>query len=157
MYALSSIIVLLFEKKLMKYSFTIFLIINQWNGSAWMKRNLLTSASYWSRSRWSRSITWTSIPYPSKECNVFRAFVYLSNLLHNVSLVHKVAIVNEKGEVRGYLKVAIEPINEGRNRKDSFLSNFEPCRRRNSTEEGSSTDGEVALQKGGLHSNWRRC
>ncbi|RCN33924.1 PH domain protein [Ancylostoma caninum] len=40
-----------------------------------------------------------------------RAFVYLSNLLHNVPLVHKVAIVNEKGEVRGYLKVAIEPVN----------------------------------------------
>uniref|UniRef100_A0A0N4VZ29 C2 tensin-type domain-containing protein n=1 Tax=Haemonchus placei TaxID=6290 RepID=A0A0N4VZ29_HAEPC len=41
----------------------------------------------------------------------FRAFVYLSNLLHNVPLVHKVAIVNEKGDVRGYLKVAIEPVN----------------------------------------------
>ncbi|XGW09291.1 hypothetical protein V3C99_011530 [Haemonchus contortus] len=40
-----------------------------------------------------------------------RAFVYLSNLLHNVPLVHKVAIVNEKGDVRGYLKVAIEPVN----------------------------------------------
>ncbi|KHJ87698.1 hypothetical protein OESDEN_12521, partial [Oesophagostomum dentatum] len=40
-----------------------------------------------------------------------RAFVYLSNLLHNVPLVHKVAIVSEKGEVRGYLKVAIEPVN----------------------------------------------
>ncbi|VDL74929.1 unnamed protein product [Nippostrongylus brasiliensis] len=37
------------------------------------------------------------------------AFVYLSNLLHNVPLIHKVAIVNEKGDVRGYLKVAIEP------------------------------------------------
>lgn len=41
---------------------------------------------------------------------VGRAFVYLNNLLHNVSLVHKVAVVNEKGEVRGYLKVAIEPV-----------------------------------------------
>ncbi|CAI5442480.1 unnamed protein product [Caenorhabditis angaria] len=40
-----------------------------------------------------------------------RAFVYLSNLLHNVPLIHKVAVVNEKGEVRGYLKVAIEPVN----------------------------------------------
>ncbi|WKX95060.1 hypothetical protein Q1695_011929 [Nippostrongylus brasiliensis] len=40
-----------------------------------------------------------------------RAFVYLSNLLHNVPLIHKVAIVNEKGDVRGYLKVAIEPVN----------------------------------------------
>uniref|UniRef100_A0A7E4UVT4 Kinesin-like protein unc-104 n=1 Tax=Panagrellus redivivus TaxID=6233 RepID=A0A7E4UVT4_PANRE len=41
---------------------------------------------------------------------VGRAFVYLSNLLHNVGLVHKVAVVNEKGEVRGYLRVCVEPI-----------------------------------------------
>ncbi|CAJ0566193.1 unnamed protein product, partial [Mesorhabditis spiculigera] len=42
-----------------------------------------------------------------------RAFVYLSNLLHNVPLIHKVAVVNEKGDVKGYLKVAIEPIKKG--------------------------------------------
>ncbi|GMR36635.1 hypothetical protein PMAYCL1PPCAC_06830 [Pristionchus mayeri] len=42
-----------------------------------------------------------------------RAFVYLNNLMHDVSLVHKVAIVNEKGEVKGYLKVAIEMETEG--------------------------------------------
>ncbi|CAJ0951418.1 unnamed protein product, partial [Mesorhabditis belari] len=42
-----------------------------------------------------------------------RAFVYLSNLLHDVPLIHKVAVVNEKGEVKGYLKVAIEPIRKG--------------------------------------------
>ena len=41
---------------------------------------------------------------------LFSAFVYLSNLLHNVALVHKVAIVDEKGEVRGYLRVRVEPI-----------------------------------------------
>jgi len=41
---------------------------------------------------------------------VGRAFVYLSNLLSNVGLVHKVAIVNEKGEVRGYLRVSVEPV-----------------------------------------------
>uniref|UniRef100_A0AC35GKR5 Kinesin-like protein unc-104 n=1 Tax=Panagrolaimus sp. PS1159 TaxID=55785 RepID=A0AC35GKR5_9BILA len=41
---------------------------------------------------------------------VGRAFVYLSNLLHNVGLVHKVAVVNEKGEVKGYLRVCVEPI-----------------------------------------------
>uniref|UniRef100_A0A8R1I6L1 Kinesin-like protein unc-104 n=1 Tax=Caenorhabditis japonica TaxID=281687 RepID=A0A8R1I6L1_CAEJA len=41
---------------------------------------------------------------------VGRAFVYLNNLLHNVPLIHKVAVVNEKGEVKGYLKVAIEPV-----------------------------------------------
>ncbi|KAH7687831.1 Kinesin-like, partial [Aphelenchoides avenae] len=43
---------------------------------------------------------------------VGRAFVYLSNLLHNTSLVHKVAIVNEKGDVQGYLRVRVEPIDE---------------------------------------------
>ena len=36
--------------------------------------------------------------------------MYLSNLLSNVGLVHKVAIVNEKGEVRGYLRVSVEPV-----------------------------------------------
>lgn len=39
-----------------------------------------------------------------------RAFVYLNNLLHNLPLVHKVAVVNEKGNVCGYLRVCIEPI-----------------------------------------------
>lgn len=42
-----------------------------------------------------------------------RAFVYMTNLLHNVALVHKVAIVNEKGEVKGYLRVAIQPVKKG--------------------------------------------
>ncbi|GMR36091.1 hypothetical protein PMAYCL1PPCAC_06286, partial [Pristionchus mayeri] len=37
-----------------------------------------------------------------------RSFVYLNNLMNDVSLLHKVAIVNEKGEVKGYLKVSIE-------------------------------------------------
>ncbi|VDK45590.1 unnamed protein product [Anisakis simplex] len=39
-----------------------------------------------------------------------RAFVYLNNLVHNVPLVHKVVIVNEKGEVKGHLRVNIEPV-----------------------------------------------
>uniref|UniRef100_A0A672SY07 plus-end-directed kinesin ATPase n=1 Tax=Sinocyclocheilus grahami TaxID=75366 RepID=A0A672SY07_SINGR len=38
------------------------------------------------------------------------AFVYLSNLLYPVPLVHRVAIVNEKGEVKGFLRVAIQAI-----------------------------------------------
>ncbi|XP_063227790.1 kinesin-like protein unc-104 isoform X3 [Bacillus rossius redtenbacheri] len=46
---------------------------------------------------------------------VGRAFVYLSNLLYPVHLIHKVAIVNEKGDVRGYLKVAIQPVIEENN------------------------------------------
>uniref|UniRef100_A0A672SWG0 plus-end-directed kinesin ATPase n=1 Tax=Sinocyclocheilus grahami TaxID=75366 RepID=A0A672SWG0_SINGR len=41
---------------------------------------------------------------------VGRAFVYLSNLLYPVPLVHRVAIVNEKGEVKGFLRVAIQAI-----------------------------------------------
>nr|XP_012646884.1 kinesin-like protein KIF1B isoform X7 [Microcebus murinus] len=41
---------------------------------------------------------------------VGRAFVYLSNLLYPVPLIHKVAIVSEKGEVRGFLRVAVQAI-----------------------------------------------
>ncbi|XP_066462675.1 kinesin-like protein KIF1B isoform X6 [Eleutherodactylus coqui] len=41
---------------------------------------------------------------------VGRAFVYLSNLLFPVPLVHRVAIVSEKGDVRGFLRVAVQAI-----------------------------------------------
>lgn len=41
---------------------------------------------------------------------VGRAFIYLSNLLYPVPLVHKVAIVNERGDVRGYLRIAVQPV-----------------------------------------------
>ncbi|XP_067228992.1 kinesin-like protein KIF1A isoform X2 [Chanodichthys erythropterus] len=41
---------------------------------------------------------------------VGRAFVYLSNLLYPVPLVHRVAVVNEKGEVKGFLRVAVQAI-----------------------------------------------
>ncbi|XP_031354518.1 kinesin-like protein unc-104 isoform X5 [Photinus pyralis] len=41
---------------------------------------------------------------------VGRGFVYLSNLLYPVTLVHKVAIVSEKGDVRGYLRVAVQAV-----------------------------------------------
>ncbi|KAM3850251.1 kinesin-like protein KIF1A [Diretmus argenteus] len=41
---------------------------------------------------------------------VGRAFVYLSNLLYPVALVHRVAIVSEKGEVKGFLRVAVQAI-----------------------------------------------
>ncbi|XP_026188422.1 kinesin-like protein KIF1B isoform X5 [Mastacembelus armatus] len=41
---------------------------------------------------------------------VGRAFVYLSNLLYPVTLVHRVAIVTEKGEVRGFLRVGVQAI-----------------------------------------------
>ncbi|XP_059741290.1 kinesin-like protein KIF1A isoform X21 [Bos indicus] len=41
---------------------------------------------------------------------VGRAFVYLSNLLYPVPLVHRVAVVSEKGEVKGFLRVAVQAI-----------------------------------------------
>lgn len=43
-------------------------------------------------------------------CSLSRAFVYLSNLLYPVPLVHRVAIVTEKGEVKGFLRVAVQAI-----------------------------------------------
>lgn len=36
--------------------------------------------------------------------------MYLSNLLYPVPLVHRVAIVTEKGEVRGFLRVGVQAI-----------------------------------------------
>ncbi|XP_054978934.1 kinesin-like protein KIF1A isoform X3 [Sorex araneus] len=47
---------------------------------------------------------------PPLFCLVGRAFVYLSNLLYPVPLVHRVAIVSEKGEVKGFLRVAVQAI-----------------------------------------------
>ncbi|XP_067085596.1 kinesin-like protein KIF1A isoform X2 [Osmerus mordax] len=41
---------------------------------------------------------------------VGRSFVYLSNLLYPVPLVHRVAVVSEKGEVKGFLRVAVQAI-----------------------------------------------
>ncbi|KAI6211468.1 Kinesin-like protein KIF1B [Aphelenchoides besseyi] len=85
---------------------------------------------------------------------VGRAFVYMSNLLHNVPLVHKVAVVNESGDVRGYLRVSVEPIgseNKTPNgkqtgmkqsarlnfRKEDFLKRF----KRNQSAVGSRENG----------------
>lgn len=39
-----------------------------------------------------------------------RAFVYLSNLVYPVPLVHRVAVVSEKGEVKGYLRIAVQAV-----------------------------------------------
>lgn len=41
---------------------------------------------------------------------VGRSFVYLSNLLYPVTMIHKLAIVSEKGDVRGYLRVAVQAV-----------------------------------------------
>ena len=48
------------------------------------------------------------VPPPTHTHTFFyRSFVYLSNLLVPLSLVHKVAIVSNKGEVKGHLTVSI--------------------------------------------------
>ena len=39
-----------------------------------------------------------------------RAFVYLTNLLHGLPLVQNVAIVSERGEIKGYLKIAVQQL-----------------------------------------------
>ncbi|XP_076451748.1 kinesin-like protein unc-104 isoform X3 [Babylonia areolata] len=43
---------------------------------------------------------------------VGRAFVYLSNLFYPVPLVHRVAVVSDKGDVKGYLRVSVQAITE---------------------------------------------
>ncbi|XP_074661847.1 kinesin-like protein unc-104 [Tubulanus polymorphus] len=43
---------------------------------------------------------------------VGRAFVYLSNLFYPVQLVHRVTIVSEKGDVKGYLRVSVQVVTE---------------------------------------------
>jgi kinesin family protein 1 len=46
---------------------------------------------------------------------VGRAFVLLGSLLYPVPLVHNVPIVNEKGDVRGYLRVAVQAVLDDEN------------------------------------------
>ena len=41
---------------------------------------------------------------------VGRAYVYLSNLMYPVPLIHRLAVVNDKGDVKGYLRVAVQVI-----------------------------------------------
>ncbi|CAF0916937.1 unnamed protein product, partial [Didymodactylos carnosus] len=41
-----------------------------------------------------------------------RTYVYLSNLFHLIPLIHKVAIVSEKGEIKGYLTVAVQQLQQ---------------------------------------------
>ncbi|XP_052743336.1 kinesin-like protein unc-104 isoform X11 [Bicyclus anynana] len=55
---------------------------------------------------------------------VGRSFVYLSNLLYPVPLIHKVAIVNEKGDVKGYLRVAVQAVIDAE-KNNSFVDNAE--------------------------------
>ncbi|XP_075980835.1 kinesin family member unc-104 isoform X3 [Anticarsia gemmatalis] len=66
---------------------------------------------------------------------VGRSFVYLSNLLYPVPLIHKVAIVNEKGDVKGYLRVAVQAVIDAektgvkQSAKISFDDDIAPARR----------------------------
>ena len=39
-----------------------------------------------------------------------RAFVYLSNLSYPVPLIHRIAIVSDKGDVRGFLRIAVQAV-----------------------------------------------
>lgn len=39
-----------------------------------------------------------------------RSYVYLSNLFHSTPLIHNVAIVSEKGIVKGWMKVTVQAI-----------------------------------------------
>lgn len=56
-----------------------------------------------------------------------RAFVYLSNLLYPVPLVHRVAIVSEKGEVKGFLRVAVQAISGRRGTPPKMCPSHPPC------------------------------
>ncbi|KAM9615845.1 kinesin-like protein KIF1A isoform 4-T4 [Morphnus guianensis] len=58
---------------------------------------------------------------------VGRAFVYLSNLLYPVPLVHRVAIVSEKGEVKGFLRVAVQAISGRRGTPPKMCPLHPPC------------------------------
>lgn len=60
-------------------------------------------------------------------CLLLRAFVYLSNLLYPVPLVHRVAIVSEKGEVKGFLRVAVQAISGTRIDADWVLVSTWPA------------------------------
>ncbi|CAG4951591.1 unnamed protein product [Colias eurytheme] len=53
---------------------------------------------------------------------VGRSFVYLSNLLYPVPLIHKVAIVNEKGDVKGYLRVAVQAVVDAEKNNSEFVA-----------------------------------
>ncbi|OWR45063.1 Kinesin protein unc-104 [Danaus plexippus plexippus] len=53
---------------------------------------------------------------------VGRSFVYLSNLLYPVPLIHKVAIVNEKGDVKGYLRVAVQAVIDAEKNNAEFVA-----------------------------------
>jgi hypothetical protein len=44
------------------------------------------------------------------DSDLFRGFVYLTNLLYGLPLVQNIAIVSEHGEIKGYLKIALQQL-----------------------------------------------
>jgi hypothetical protein len=53
-----------------------------------------------------------------------RSFVFLNSLMHNVPLIQKVAIVSEKGIVKGWLSVALQAVpNSDENTSDTSATN----------------------------------
>jgi len=41
-----------------------------------------------------------------------RAYLYLSNLLHPITVVQKIAVVSESGDVKGYLRVVVQAVRD---------------------------------------------
>lgn len=39
-----------------------------------------------------------------------RGYVYIANLLHSLTLIQKIPIINERGDVKGYLRVAVQAV-----------------------------------------------
>ena len=51
-----------------------------------------------------------------------RSFVFLNSLMHNVPLIQKVAIVSEKGIVKGWLSVALQAVLNSEDNSASDMS-----------------------------------
>ncbi len=46
-----------------------------------------------------------------------RSFVYLSNLTCPVPLLHRVAVVSDRGDVKGFLRVSVQAVLAGQGKK----------------------------------------
>ncbi|XP_050411558.1 kinesin-like protein unc-104 isoform X2 [Patella vulgata] len=76
---------------------------------------------------------------------VGRAFVYLSNLFYPVPLIHRVNIVSEKGEVKGYLRVAVQAITDTTAEKEEVLD-YPPSVKQSSNVKITFSDEEYSLK-----------
>jgi hypothetical protein len=65
-----------------------------------------------------------SFIYSSTFLSVFRAFVYLTNLLYGLPLIQNVAIVSERGDIKGYLKISIEQIQTSTNEQIKLMKTY---------------------------------